>query len=259
LYRPRAWIVNIGNELLVGRIVNSNGAWIAKELTLRGVNVKRILVIPDSIDDIAVTVRDAVSNADVIVTTGGLGPTDDDITIEGIAAGLSLPLVLNEQALLMVREFYAKRGLPLTRERVKMAYLVKDAEPIPNPVGAAPGMYVNYRGVHLFSLPGVPREMEAMFPWVLQKLEPILPKLCVREKGLTIEGVPESTLAPLVRRAASLCDSCYVKTHPLGHETQEPKVEVKVLASAERCEEAEALANKVLEAVAREVDKLETG
>lgn len=249
MYRPRAWILNIGNELLIGRIVNTNGAYIARELTLRGVRVERIIVVSDSLDEVATTVREAIGRADIVVTTGGLGPTDDDITMEAIAAALNLPLVLNTTALSMVREFYHKRDLELTKERIKMAYLPRNAEPIPNPVGAAPGAYIYYSGVHIIVLPGVPSEMEAMLRIAIEKLDPFLPKLCIVEERITIAGIPESSLAPMLRKASKLCSDCYVKSHPKGHEIDNPIVEVKVLASAPDCGTARSKATRVLDAL----------
>ena len=251
LYKPSAWIINIGNELLIGRIVNTNASWIARELTLRGVNVRRIVVVADNIAEIVAVLRDAIGNVDIVVTTGGLGPTDDDRTMEAVAMAVNRPLILNSDAYRMVREFYESRGYTLTRERLKMALLPAGAKALPNPVGAAPGAYLVERGTHIFVLPGVPQEMEAMFRYVISELEPLLPQLCVIEQGLLISGIPESTIAPLLRRASRECHDCYVKSHPKGHELEKPVIEVKVLASAKECSEAEAKARRVLEKLRR--------
>ena len=255
MYRPRAWIITIGYELLIGRIVNTNASHIARELTLRGAIVDRILVVGDSIDDIAYEIRRGVTRADIIITTGGLGPTDDDKTLEAVAAATNRALVLNEEALRMVNDFYSRRRLQLTRERVKMAYLPAGAIPIPNPVGAAPGSLLFADGAYIISLPGVPREMEAMLPLALGKVRHIFPEICVRELSKEIKGIPESSLAPLLRKASKKCPDCYVKSHPKGHELEEPIIDVKVLASGETCEEAESKARQVLE----ELDKLLMG
>ncbi len=255
MYRPRAWIITIGYELLIGRIVNTNASHIARELTLRGAIVDRIIVVGDSIDDIVHEVRRGIQRADIIVTTGGLGPTDDDKTLEAIAAATNRALVLNEEALQMVNEFYSRKQLPLTRERVKMAYLPAGAIPIPNPVGAAPGSLLFADGAYIISLPGVPREMEAMLPLALNKIQHVFPEICIRELGKEIKGIPESSLAPLLRKASKKCPDCYVKSHPKGHELEKPIIDVKVLASAEKCEEAERKAKIVLE----ELDRLLAG
>jgi len=249
VYAPRAWIVTIGNELLIGRVVNTNAAWIAAQLTLRGVRVRRIVTVADNVDDIVEVVRLAVRRADIVITTGGLGPTVDDMTMEAVAAALNRPLVLNKEALGMVERFYTSKGYMLTPEARKMALLPEGAVPIPNPVGAAPGAWLRLGRSNLFILPGVPREMEEMMSYVFRALEPILPRLCVRELSLTIRGVPEAALAPILRQAARRCPSCYTKSHPKGHEVDNPVVEVRVLASAPSCEEAEKMARRVIEYV----------
>jgi len=250
-YQPRAWILTIGNELLIGRVINTNAAWIASKLTFHGVSVRRILTVGDTIDDIVEALSEAVRRADIVVTTGGLGPTADDLTLEAIAAALHRPLVLDKEALRMVEAFYARRGYRLTSEARKMALLPSGATPIPNPEGAAPGAWIVEGRTHIFALPGVPREMEAMMDWVIDRIKPILPRLCVREKSLLIEGVPEAVLASLLRKAARRCPRCYTKSHPKGHETERPVVEVRVLASAGDCEKADEEAGAVLEELKR--------
>jgi nicotinamide-nucleotide amidase len=245
--RPSAAIVTIGNEILVGRIVNTNASWLASRLTLLGSRVRRIITVGDVIDEIVWAIKTAMSVADIVVVTGGLGPTDDDMTAEALAAALNRPLILNREALRMVEEFYRRHGQPMSPERAKMAYLPAGAAPIPNPVGAAPGIHVQAGKVELFSLPGVPREMKAMFEdYVVKAIEYMLPKLCVVEEGKVVKGIPEADLAPLLRVAARECGDCYVKSHPKGHEGAEPVVDIRVLSSAPSCEEAKAKAARVL-------------
>lgn len=158
-----------------------------------------------------------------MITTGGLGPTYDDVTLEGVARALGRGLKLHPRALEMVRSFYSRRGLGLTEDRVKMAMLPEGAEPLDNPVGAAPGAVVEARGTLVASLPGVPREMEAMFDRSLRPLlEGIAPPGAVVECGLTVRGVPESSLAPYIKRASRVSRMVYVKSHPQGSELGEP-------------------------------------
>lgn len=246
-----AWILNIGTELCIGRIVNTNGAWLAQQLTLLGFKVKRIVVVPDE-EDVVELLRDACKRARVVITTGGLGSTEDDRTAEFIAKAFGLDLVLNKEALELVRRRYERAGFDLSEERKKMAKLPEGARPIPNPVGAAPGIHLEVKDCHIFALPGVPREMQAMFErYVKPLLERIGPKVCVVEEGYTVEGVPESSLAPLLKQAARACHDCYVKSHPKGDEVVNPVVEVRVLASAPDCSEARKKALAVLEELKR--------
>lgn len=241
------WIVNIGTELCIGQTVNTNGVWLAQQLTLLGFKVKRIVVVPDE-EDVIELLRDACRGARVVITTGGLGPTEDDRTAEFIAKAFGLSLALDKDALELVRRRYEGLGFNLSEERVKMAKLPKGAKPIPNPVGVAPGIHLEVEDCHIFALPGVPREMQAMFeqyvkPW----LERIGPKVCVIEESYTVKGVPESSLAPLLKQVAKVCRDCYVKSHPRGDEIANPIVEVRVLASALNCSEARRKALAVLE------------
>ncbi len=236
---PDAWIVTVGNEILIGRIVNTNASWLGSRLTLLGFNVARIITVPDRVEDVAEEVGRGVARARIVVTTGGLGPTYDDITLEGVAAATGRGLEVNKEALAMVEAFYKSRGMELTEDRVKMAKLPEGAKPIPNPVGAAPGAMLEYGGSLIISLPGVPAEMEEMFT---QHVEPVLrriaPPVAVVECWARIADVPESSLAPAIKRAARRRPRVYLKSHPKGHELEMPVIEVRALSSASRREEA---------------------
>ncbi|MCE4605330.1 MAG: nicotinamide mononucleotide deamidase-related protein [Desulfurococcales archaeon] len=245
-----SWILTIGNEILIGRIVNTNASWLASRLTLLGFRVARIITVPDDVDEIAEEVGRAVARARVVVTTGGLGPTYDDVTLEGVSKALGRRLTINKHALDMVRRFYSDKGLKLTEERIKMAMLPDGAEAIPNPVGAAPGSLLDYGGTLIISLPGVPAEMKEMFTsHVEPRLRELAPNVVIVECYARIIGVPESSLAPVVKRAAGSRKEVYLKTHPKGHELEGPVIEVRALASAGSIEEAKVKALSVVEEV----------
>ncbi len=252
-----AWIINFGNELLIGRIVNTNGSWLARELTIRGYNVRRIIVAPDEEPDAVEVLREAAENADIIICTGGLGPTHDDRTAEFLAKATGRRLVLNEDAKRMVEEKYAAKGLPLTDERLKMAMMPEGSRPIPNPVGTAPGIHLVTGSTQFFCLPGVPREMEAMFnEYVSRVLESIQKPPCILEASVVIRGVPESTLAPVLKKAVRECSRCYVKSHPKGHELEQPVLDVRVLYSAPDCNETRRVLERVSSLIATEAEQL---
>jgi molybdenum cofactor synthesis domain-containing protein len=252
---PKAYLVSVGNELLIGRVVNTNAAWLGRRLTDLGYRVEACLVVADSLDLIAWAFATAVERgARVVVSTGGLGPTFDDMTVEGLARAMGVELVLDEQALEMVREKY--RG-ELTESRVKMAKLPKGARPIPNPVGTAPGVEVEWRGALIFLLPGVPAEMEAMFEsYVEPKLRSLGPLPCKAEATLRVSGVPESVAAPAIRRALELGESVYVKSHPKGAELGVPVLELHVTAYDRDCRAAEELVGRVASFLERELAAL---
>ncbi len=245
-------MINFGNELLIGRIVNTNGAWLAQRLTLLGFNVRRIIVAPDDEDAIEV-LREAGEKARVVVCTGGLGPTFDDRTAEFLAKATGRRLVEHPEALRMVREKYESMGMPLTPERRKMALIPEGAEPLPNPVGTAPGIFLEHGGTIYVCMPGVPREMEEMFRlYVEPRLKVLAPPRCIYEGSVVVEGVPESSLAPVLKRVAKSCEPpCYVKSHPKGHELTKPVLDVRVQGAAEECEEARRKVERALNELKR--------
>ena len=254
----KAWIISVGNELLIGRVVNTNASWIARKLFMLGYNVERIIVVPDSVDDVSDEISRALaSGAKVAITTGGLGPTYDDVTLEGVARAVGAPLELNQEARSMIEKFYGERGVELTRERLKMAYLPRGAKPIPNPVGAAPGSIISFRNSYIISLPGVPREMEAMFEsYVEPLLRSIGPQIYIVECGFTVRRVPESSIAPLVASLARQYARSYIKTHPRGHEIGDPILDIKVVSSGATRIEAETVAREVLSRLRSESERM---
>jgi nicotinamide-nucleotide amidase len=227
-------IICVGNELLIGKTLNTNAQWIAKQATSRGIAVKRVTVVADDVNEIAEAVREALNRKiKFIVTTGGLGPTFDDKTLEGIAGALNHKLVVNAEALAMVREKYEayakEKGtapVELTQERVKMATLPENAEPVLNPVGTAPGVRVDVEHTILVALPGVPSEMKAIFDGTLV---PLIKEASggsgFYEENIFVEGVMESGLAPLIDRVMQDNVGVYVKSHPKGRESV-PHIEV---------------------------------
>ena len=237
--RPKAWIISVGNELLIGRTINTNAAWLGRKLTFLGFEVERIVTVPDNIDDIAEEVKRAAERARVVITTGGLGPTYDDRTLEGVAKAFSLELRVDDAALDMVRRFYEAKGLELTPHRAKMALLPNGAKPLKNPIGAAPGSLLRIGNSIIISLPGVPSEMKAMFEIEVEPiLKEIAPPLETVECTIKVYGVPESSLAPAIDEAHKKAHRVYIKSHPEGYEIGNPVITVKALASAESRSEA---------------------
>jgi nicotinamide-nucleotide amidase len=171
----RAEIISIGTELLLGEIVDTNAAWLAQQLAAAGVDVYFRTTVGDNVGRIASAIQIAMSRADVIITTGGLGPTVDDMTREGIAQAVGAPLVLNHDLVEQIRARFAKWGRPLGDNNVRQAYIPQGATPVENPVGTAPCFIVEHEGHSIFVLPGVPREMKHLtetrvLPWLREKL-----------------------------------------------------------------------------------------
>ena len=227
-------IICVGNELLIGKTLNTNALWMAKRSTSLGVMVKRITVVGDDVEEIGVVVTEALKRKpQFVVTTGGLGPTFDDKTLEGIAKALKRKAEVNDKALKMVREKYealAKEGrierAELTPPRVKMARLPKGAKPLNNPVGTAPAVRVEIGRTVLVALPGVPSEMEAIFE---ESVVPLLRKesgnVTFFEASIFADNIMESILAPLIDHAMHDNEFVYIKSHPKGEE-KTPHIEL---------------------------------
>src|SRR5581483_3529086 len=171
----RAEIISIGTELLLGEIIDTNAAWLAQQLAGAGVDVYYRTTVGDNAGRIASAIQIALGRADVIITTGGLGPTVDDVTREGIAQAVGVPLVLNNELVEQIRARFAKWGRSMTENNVRQAYIPQGATPVENPVGTAPCFIVEHEGHSIFVLPGVPREMKYLTEsrvllWLREKL-----------------------------------------------------------------------------------------
>jgi nicotinamide-nucleotide amidase len=252
--RGEVEIVCVGNELLIGKTLNTNAQWLSKRATAIGIAVKRMTVVADDVDEIASTVREALQRKpQFIITTGGLGPTFDDKTLEGIAKGLSRKLEINAKALQMVKEKYEayarERGaekVDLTQSRIKMATIPATTEPVPNPVGTAPAVRADVNGTVLFALPGVPSEMEAIFE---ETIEPMLRQTSggssFYEKSMYADNIMESTLAPLIDKVMHDNPGVYVKSHP-KREEKRPHIEIHFSVKARVAEKPEEKLQKAM-------------
>ncbi|PCN50204.1 competence damage-inducible protein A [Candidatus Geothermarchaeota archaeon ex4572_27] len=244
-----AWILTIGNEILSGRVVNTNAAWLADRLTRLGIAVRRIVVVPDEEDVIAEAFREAISSADIVISTGGLGPTFDDVTNFAVAKAVGRRLVINEDAYREVKEKYDRAGLPLTEERVKMSKMPEGARSLPNPVGTAPGILMEIGDKVVACLPGVPKEMKAIFERHLMPLLAGRSGLAYSEGSIVVTGVPESSIAPVVKKLMQEFGNVYIKSHPRGEELGASTIEIHV-SSVDRSRE------KALENIRTVIDRL---
>jgi nicotinamide-nucleotide amidase len=190
----KAEIITIGNELISGSTVDTNSAYLAERLYSRGIPVQRIVSVGDNPESIAHAVRESVERADLVVLTGGLGPTSDDITTEATTRALKRKLVLHPEAWEHLKKLLKTFGAKITDSQKKQAYLPEGAELIPNPKGTAPGYLLKEARALLMVLPGIPREVKAMVE------ETVLPRLekewkdrpCYCGRTLMVFGIPES-------------------------------------------------------------------
>ena len=191
-----AEIVTIGDEILYGQITDTNSQWISAELDLIGIKTIRKTSVGDQTDEIVQALQEALSRADIVLITGGLGPTKDDITKKTLAAFFDSDMEMNEEALAQLEAYMEKRGRPLNDLNKTQAIQPKKAKYIKNSLGTAPGMWFDKDGKVVVSMPGVPYEMKEMvttqlIPAIQQKFQTsVIRHMVVR----TVE-VPESTLA----------------------------------------------------------------
>jgi molybdenum cofactor synthesis domain-containing protein len=220
-----AVVIGVGNELLNGRTANTNAQWLCGEIYSLGGSVRRVLTVPDDLQEIEAALRETLLKGPRwVITTGGLGPTYDDMTLAGVAAalgrGLSEDQAAKEMILKRLREYKAEgRAQPLefTPERAKMARIPAGSKPLSNSAGTAPGVLIELDGSYVACLPGVPSEMKVIFQ---EHLAPMMARN--RLKTVTIDtdvrGVPEAALAPTLAILAKKYPRVYVKSHPRGFE-----------------------------------------
>ena len=191
-----AEIITIGDEILIGQIVDTNSAWIAQELNQIGIRISQITSISDNRHHILEALEIAKKRSNIVFITGGLGPTKDDITKQTLCDFFDTKLVLNKDVLKMISDFFTKRGKPLTILNKDQALVPETCEVILNPNGTAPGIFFEKNGVYFISMPGVPYEMkwmvkEKVIPDLIKRLElPVISHFTI----YTI-GIGESFLA----------------------------------------------------------------
>jgi nicotinamide-nucleotide amidase len=235
-------IICVGNELLIGKTLNTNAQWLAKRTTTLGLSIRRIMIVRDDVDEISSAMREVMRrNPRFLITTGGLGPTFDDKTLEGLAKALKCKLEINEEALTMVKDKYRKYAeegrmekAELTPPRVKMARLPEGAKPLFNPIGTAPAIIMERGSTSIMVLPGVPSEMKAIFDRsVVSILKQFAGDVTFFEMSIEATGVIESEMAPLIERVMHENPYVYIKSHPKGAE-RIPRIEFHFSTTAKK-------------------------
>lgn len=192
----QATIVTIGDELLYGQTVDTNSAYMGRELALLGIRVREILSISDNKAAILEALGRAEKSSDLVLITGGLGPTKDDITKTTLAEYFNTPLISNPEILAKLEEFFAKRGRPMLQSNIDQALMPEACTPLRNDRGTAWGMWFERNGKVMVSMPGVPFEMEALMQQeVLPKVKRFFKLPAIIHKHILTAGVGESFLA----------------------------------------------------------------
>ena len=241
-----AEILCVGTELLLGNITNGNARWIAEQLAALGIAHHRQIVVGDNRERLITELRAAPVRCRVLITTGGLGPTPDDLTTEAIAAAFEAPLVEHPQIWAEIQARLATRGRPCAASNRRQAFLPEGAELLPNPIGTAPGMIWSPRpGFTILTFPGVPSEMQAMWqataaPW-LQAAG--LAEGVFASRMLRFWGIAESDLA---ERVDDLLEASNPTVAPYAGSGE---VKLRITARASTAAEAE----QMLEPVEQEI------
>lgn len=233
---PSAAIVTIGNELLSGDVENTNASWLARRLERIGVDVGLIAAIPDDVERIASFVREQAAAASAVLVTGGLGGTPDDVTREGVAAGFGVDQAEEPHQAARLRERFAARNPDYA---LRWAQLPAGSRAIDNPLGGAPGFVLE----NVYVLPGLPREMEAMFELIEEELRGAAPIVAWRRRYRTTE----SRIAAVLEEMGERHPRVRVGSYP----SFEPESEVEVVVKSSDPEALEAAATWLEEALSR--------
>jgi len=195
----KAEIISVGTELLLGEITDTNAAYLAGQLPLLGIDLYWISQVGDNQGRLVEVLKRAWQRSDLILTTGGLGPTEDDLTREAIAEMLGEELWIDPLLEREIRELFARRGITMAPSNIKQAAVIPSAEAIHNAQGTAPGWWVEKDGHILMAMPGPPREMHHMWHTeVLPRLHQRATGAIIFSKTIKVFGLPEGTVGELV-------------------------------------------------------------
>ncbi len=238
----RAEIVSIGTEILLGSLTDTNASWLAGQLPGLGIGNYRVTAVGDNIERLKAVIREASDRADLVVLTGGLGPTEDDVTREAIAAVLGEQMTVDPELESQLREFFSRRGVGMPERNVKQATLIPSAQALLNPRGTAPGWWVLRNGSIIVAMPGVPREMFQMWE---NEVTPRLAQLMadrnavIRSKTVKTFGMSEALvderLGELLRGS----------NPTIGVYAKQDGIHIRVTARARTSDEADGLISPV--------------
>jgi nicotinamide-nucleotide amidase len=193
-------IITIGDELLIGQVVNTNAAWMAQQLNMKGWEVRQLSSVSDERNEIMRALHEASQRADIILMTGGLGPTRDDITKNVLCQFFSTTLVQNDMVLEMIDSFFRRKGLPLTETNREQALVPQSATVIENQLGTAPGLAFEKDGKIYVAMPGVPYEMKyIMETYVIPVLLKRAGGIAIMHRTILTQGIGESFLSEIIR------------------------------------------------------------
>jgi len=237
-----AEIIAIGSELLAPDRADTNSLWLTEKLNQLGIEVKLKTIVGDDDARLEEAIRDAVRRSKVVITTGGLGPTEDDITRKITARALGRRLLLDENVLAEIKQRFQGFGVAMPERNSRQAMVIEDADVLPNPNGTAPGMFIDHEGTAIVLLPGPPREMKPMFEnHVGSRLEGRAGKIRVVRRILRVAGLGESAVDEKIAPVYTQYDN--PQTTILFNQSE---IEIHLTARGRTEDEANALLDRVV-------------
>jgi nicotinamide-nucleotide amidase len=237
-----AEIIAIGSELLAPDRSDTNSLWLTEKLNRLGIEVKLKTIVGDDDARLEETIKDATRRSKVVITTGGLGPTEDDITRKITARALGKRLLLDEAVLDEIKKRFQGFGVAMPERNSRQAMVIEDAQVLPNPNGTAPGMFLDHNGTAIVLLPGPPREMQPMFAnHVAARLESRAGNVRVVRRMLRVVGLGESAVDEKIAPVYTKYDN--PQTTILFNQSE---IEIHLTARGRTEDEANALLDKVV-------------
>lgn len=256
-------ILCVGSELLSGITLNTNAHWLAGRIAGAGGAVSRVTVVRDDLGEISAAIKESLARKPgILIMTGGLGATYDDLTLEGVALALGKKTVLDGRAVEMIRKSFAARRLDyeLTEARLKMAKIPEGSTPIQNLVGSAPAIMEQAGGTKIFCLQGVPSEMKAIFDkHIMPLIKKGVGRFVAQEVNYDVRGVTEAMIAPALLRIVGSHprDAIYLKTHPRGYYRKKtPQIRVQLVSRGNGEKEVKKRLGAIAKIIEKEVASL---
>lgn len=246
----RAEIIAVGTELLLGQIANTNAQFLSQKLAEVGIGVYYHTVVGDNAERLYALINEAFTRSDLIIFSGGLGPTKDDLTKETVGRAMHRSLVHDEQALRRILSYFERRGITMTENNRKQALVIEGSHVLPNDHGMAPGMFIENEGKYVMMLPGPPRELYPMFttyglPYLLSLISD---QYVVHSRVLRFFGIGESALEE------ALLDLIDGQSNPtIAPLAKESEVTIRLTAKAKSVAEAEQMIRVVEQEIAARV------
>ena len=239
----KAEIIAIGSELLLGQLVDTNSSYIAKRLAENGIELIQATTVGDDLQRMKEVIRDSINRSEIVITTGGIGPTEDDLTREAIAEVFNRPLIFQPHLMEQIEALFKKRGFRMAESNRKQAHIPEGSIPIENPKGTAPGFIVEYSNGSIISIPGVPLEMEylmenTVIPYLRKRFD--LKHQVIQYKVLRACGLGESAIGQQIK------DLMKNSQNPtIGTLASIGDIRVRITAKADSPEEASSLIEKM--------------